>query len=82
MYYIDPNNEISQYLLSKDNNQNGQIIILDPLTKINVAKSSFRTEDIKFSFIKALNCLKCASWKGEKFFEKKNAILKESFSIK
>lgn len=82
MYYIDPNNENTPYLISKDSNQNGQIVILDPFTKINVAKSSFRTEEIKFSFIKALNCLKCSSWKGEQFFENKNAILKEIFSIK
>ena len=81
MYLIDPNNKENPFTtLSKE--KTGQIVILDPFTKLNVAKSSFKTDEIKMCLMKAMNALKCTSWKGEKYYENKNVILKELFSIK
>ena len=64
-----------------------EIKILDPLTKLNVAKSSFRLDEIKNTFNKALYFLKFESWKyqneGEEniFIDDFNTIRK-LFTIK
>ena len=41
----------------------GQIVILDPVTNLNVSKSSFKVEEIKLAFNKAFEYLKYSSFR-------------------
>ena len=64
-----------------------EIKILDPLTKLNVAKSSFRLDEIKNTFNKALYFLKFESWKyqnegEENIFIDDFNIIRKLFTIK
>ena len=64
-----------------------EIKILDPLTKLNVAKSSFRLDEIKNTFNKALYFLKFESWKyqnegEENIFVDDFNIIRKLFTIK
>ena len=64
-----------------------EIIILDPLTKLNVAKSSFKLDEIKNTFNKALYFLKFESWKYQNESEEKLTpddftIIRKLFTIK
>ena len=64
-----------------------EIIILDPLTKLNVAKSSFKLDEIKNTFNKALYFLKFESWKYQNEAEEKLTpddftIIRKLFTIK
>jgi DNA polymerase sigma len=67
-----------------------EIKILDPFTKLNVAKSSFQLDQIKCTFIKALYFLKFESWKfqssNNEEYDYENdfdfTIIKKLFSIK
>ena len=64
-----------------------EIKILDPLTKLNVAKSSFRLDEIKNTFNKALYFLKFESWKyqnegEENIFIDDFNIIRKLFNIK
>ena len=73
--------DISEYARTEE------IKILDPLTKLNVAKSSFRLDEIKNTFNKALYFLKFESWKYQNEEEDKIAeddftIIKKLFTIK
>ena len=73
--------DISEYARTEE------IKILDPLTKLNVAKSSFRLNEIKNTFNKALYFLKFESWKYQNEEEDKIAeddftIIKKLFTIK
>ena len=72
-----------------ENDRIEEIKILDPFTKLNVAKSSFKLDEIKITFNKALFFLKFESWKfqNENFNENKDYIedfttIKKLFSIK
>ena len=64
-----------------------EIKILDPFTKLNVAKSSFRLDEIKNTFNKALYFLKFESWKyqnegEENIFIDDFNIIRKLFTIK
>ena len=67
-----------------------EIKILDPFTKLNVAKSSFQLDQIKCTFNKALYFLKFESWKfqscNNEEYDYENdfdfTIIKKLFSIK
>ena len=64
-----------------------EIKILDPFTKLNVAKSSFRLDEIKNTFNKALYFLKFESWKyqnegEENVFVDDFNIIRKLFTIK
>ena len=50
-------------------NKNDKIIIIDPINQSNVAKSSFKLEEIKNAFIKVLNIIKIDAWKIEQQIE-------------
>ena len=66
----------------EDNFKNDKIIIIDPINQLNVAKSSFKNEDIKNAFIKALNIIKVNGLKIEqKDFEANSNSLKILYSI-
>ena len=72
-----------------ENDRIEEIKILDPFTKLNVAKSSFKLDEIKITFNKALYFLKFESWKfqNENINENKDYIedfttIKKLFSIK
>ncbi len=66
----------------EDNFKNDKIIIIDPINQLNVAKSSFKNEDIKNAFIKALNIIKVNALKIEqKDFEANSNSLKILYSI-
>ena len=72
-----------------ENERIEEIKILDPFTKLNVAKSSFKLSEIKNTFNKALYFLKFESWKyqNDNFKEFKDniedfTIIKKLFSIK
>ena len=65
-----------------ENERNEEIKILDPLTKLNVAKSSFRLEEIRNTFIKALYFLKFESWKFQsETTDEENAINNNDFTV-
>ena len=61
-WIIDVENEKVFYPLSENSLLN-EINILDPFTKLNVAKSSFKVDEIKNTFYKALMFLKSEAWK-------------------
>ena len=72
-----------------ENERIEEIKILDPFTKLNVAKSSFKLDEIKNTFNKALYFLKFESWKlqNENFnktedYNEDFTIVKKLFSIK
>ena len=72
-----------------ENDRIEEIKIFDPLTKLNVAKSSFKLDEIKITFNKALYFLKFESWKfqNSNFDENTDStedftIIKKLFSIK
>ena len=73
-----------------DNKRVEEIKILDPFTKLNVAKSSFKLDEIKNTFNKALYFLKIESWKFQNDNINENnldinddfTIIKKLFSIK
>ena len=72
-----------------ENDRIEEIKIFDPLTKLNVAKSSFKLDEIKITFNKALYFLKFESWKlqNSNFYENTDGtedftIIKKLFSIK
>jgi len=72
-----------------ENNRFEEIKIIDPLTKFNVAKSSFKLNEIKNTFNKALYTLKYESLKyqngnleGENDTNEDFPIIKKLFSIK
>ena len=72
-----------------ENERIEEIKILDPFTKLNVAKSSFKLSEIKNTFNKALYFFKFESWKyqNDNFKEFKDniedfTIIKKLFSIK
>jgi len=60
-YYLLKNN--INILYNDYENKKEEINILDPFTKINVAKSSFQVEEIKNTFNKALFFFKYEAWK-------------------
>ena len=73
--------DISEYSRTEE------IKILDPFTKLNVAKSSFRLDEIKNTFNKALYFLKFESWKFQNEGEENNLvdnfnIIRKLFTIK
>ena len=61
-YYLLENNALDDINSTKFNNYNYEINILDPFTKLNVAKSSFQVDEIKNTFNKALFFLKYEAW--------------------
>ena len=57
IYSIDVN-EINPFMIMNVLHDNG-MLILDPITKLNVAKSSFRVDEIKSAFTRAIHiCVK------------------------
>ena len=62
-YYLLENNILDGINNTKFNNYNYEINILDPFTKLNVAKSSFQVDEIKNTFNKALFFFKYEAWK-------------------
>ena len=82
-YYYNLNNEeIESIDDNYENERNEEIKILDPLTKLNVAKSSFRLDEIRNTFIKALYFLKFESWKFQsENIEEENTINNNDFTI-
>ena len=64
-YYLLQNNILDSVNMNNAeyNNYNYEINILDPFTKLNVAKSSFQVDEIKNTFNKALYFLKYEAWK-------------------
>ena len=67
IYYLLNNdlkdNQNNGLILNNYEKRNDEINILDPITKLNVSKSSFQVEEIKNTFNKALLFLKFESWK-------------------
>ena len=59
-----------------DESANHKIVIYDPLTGLNVAKSSYRVDEIKAAFTKAANCLHKALYSNNK-----KSILSEFFNL-
>ena len=59
-----------------DESANHKIVIYDPLTGLNVAKSSYRVDEIKAAFTKAANCLHKALYSNNK-----KSILSELFNL-
>ena len=59
-----------------DESANHKIVIYDPLTGLNVAKSSYRVDEIKAAFTKAANCLYKALYSNNK-----KSILSEFFNL-
>ena len=67
-YYINVN-ELNPFIKINELNKNDKIIIIDPINQSNVAKSSFKLEEIKNAFIKVLNIIKIDAWKIEQQIE-------------
>jgi DNA polymerase sigma len=67
--YIINVNELNPFIKINELNKNDKIIIIDPINQSNVAKSSFKIEQIKNSFIKVLNIIKIDAWKIEQQIE-------------
>ena len=82
-YYYNLNyQEIEVIDDNYENERNEEIKILDPLTKLNVAKSSFRLDEIRNTFIKALYFLKFESWKFQsENNDEDNVINNNDFTI-
>ena len=57
MFDIDVLQENPFVLRETQHNEFPQIVILDPLTGFNVAKSSYKIDEIKFAFVSAANYL-------------------------
>ena len=49
MYSVNANND-NPFILMDINNKSNVLVIIDPITSLNVAKSSFRMEEIKSAF--------------------------------
>ena len=64
-----------------ENNRIEEIKIIDPFTKLNVAKSSFRLDEIKITFNKALYFLKYESWKFQNDTVNDNKEITDDFTI-
>jgi hypothetical protein len=75
--------EQNPFVQIEDIFKNDKIIIIDPINQLNVAKSSFKNEEIKNAFIKALNIIKVDAWKIEQQqeFETNSNSLKILYSI-
>ena len=67
-YYINVN-ELNPFIKINELNKNDKIIIIDPINQSNVAKSSFKLEEIKNAFIKVLNIIKIDAWEIEQQIE-------------
>ena len=60
----DSNNNINSInTINNFKNKKDEINVLDPFTKLNIAKSSFQVDEIKNTFNKALFFLKFEAWK-------------------
>ena len=81
--YMIKVSEQNPFVQIEENFKNDKIVIIDPINQLNVAKSSFKNEEIKNAFIKALNNIKANALKIEeqKEFEKKSNSLKILCSI-
>lgn len=60
-YIIKPGDK-TPYILDSEKHE-GQIVILDPVTNLNVSKSSFKVDEIKLAFNKAFEYLKFSSFR-------------------
>ncbi len=56
-------NEENPFIKIEETFKSDKIIIIDPINHCNVAKSSFKNNEIKNAFIKALNIIKIDAWK-------------------
>ena len=81
--YMIKVSEQNPFVQIEDIFKNDKIIIIDPINQLNVAKSSFKNEEIKNAFIKALNIIKVDAWKIEQQqeFETNSNSLKILYSI-
>ena len=61
LYYLLKEN--LNFVFNDYENRGEEINIIDPFTKINVAKSSFQVDEIKNTFNKALFFFKFEAWK-------------------
>ena len=48
---------------SNDIDKKDEIIIIDPLTKLNVAKSSFKVDEIRYTFNTGFDLLRMEGWR-------------------
>ena len=71
-------NQTNPFVMRNDLDQSvkNNIVIYDPLTGLNVAKSSYRVDEIKAAFTKAANCLHNALYSNNK-----KGILSELFNL-
>ena len=78
-------NAPNPFILLNDLHDTG-MMILDPFTSLNVAKSSFRVDEIKSAFMKALNIINKGMYsninnKDESPQEEKTNVLYELFNL-
>ena len=72
-------NSPNPFILLSDLHDNG-MMILDPFTSLNVAKSSFKVDEIKSAFMKALNIINKGIYCNMDNVESSN-ILNELFNF-
>ena len=60
--YMIKVNEENPFIQIEDSFKIDKIVIIDPINNFNVAKSSFKNEEVKKAFINALNILKIDAW--------------------
>lgn len=82
-FAVDPSNEGYSFIPNKNSEDNKSVVIIDPFSKVNVASSSYKIDEIKKVFLEGVNCLKCTAIKGEGVYcEGTLMILKELFGVK
>ena len=81
-FAVDPSNEVHSFIPNTNSEDNKSVVIIDPFSKVNVASSSHKIDEIKSVFMEGVICLKCTAIKGEGAYCKGTLmILKELFGV-